>query len=85
MNYSIYQFWLTQKDTRMWCTYCSAYSCSNSRTRYMCSTGKIPLCCATTGVSANDCFSLAHQDDKLLEKLKVKCLLQKIILRSLDE
>jgi len=51
----------------------------------MCSTGKIPLCCATTGVSANDCFSLAHQDDKLLEKLKVKCLLQKIILRSLDE
>lgn len=51
----------------------------------MCSTGKIPLCFATTGVSPNDCFSLAHQDDKLLEKLKVKCLLQKIILRSLDE
>ena len=58
-----------KKDSRSKCTYCTAYLTGQKRTRYMCAICRIPLCNSGSGKPAKDCFSIAHSNKEMLQKL----------------
>ena len=53
------------------CAFCALQG-SNSRTRFICQACLVPLCCAGSGCTVNDCFSMAHSSMEMCNIVKVK-------------
>ena len=52
------------EGVRMRCAYCALWS-RNRRTRYQCRTCGVPLCSIGSGKVEDDCFTHAHESEKI--------------------
>ena len=50
-------------NARLRCAYCALLS-KSCRTRFICSSCEVPLCCMGSGRTSNDCFAMAHKTEE---------------------
>ena len=58
-------------DGRHRCAHCALYS-TQSRTRYVCSSCGVPLCCSGSGKTLGSCFATAHENKTILDLVVAK-------------
>ena len=60
-----------ESNSRSTCAFCALQG-SSSRTRFICQACLVPLCCAGSGRTPNDCFSIAHSSREMCDIVVAK-------------